>query len=412
MSKGKAAVYRRFPFTIVLKDRQEGDVQPIAIKFDPGAQTTGVALVQENANSKSVVWAGEIKHRGFQIKDDLAKRLSLRKGRRQRKTRYRQPRFMNRVRFEREGWIAPSIQSRVNNVMVWFTRLYRFSPISSIGYELVKFDTQIMQNPEVSGVGYQQGELAGYEVREYLLEKWHRKCAYCGKAGVTLEVEHIMPRSRGGSDRVGNLCIACHACNQKKGNMTAEEFGHPKIQGLAKLPLKDAAAVNIVRWKIYNQLKLTGLDIEVGTGGRTKMNRVKQGYEKAHWVDAACVGASGASVAIDLETKALSIEAVGRGGRQMQRVNGYGFPCATPKRPVKRRLGFQTGDIVRCVVGGKHAGTHVARISECNKGNFALKCVGNPEKKVSLTHKQIVKEPKRIKIIQRSDGYRYQMAKK
>src|SRR5215471_17672941 len=98
-----------------------------------------------------------------------------------------------------------------------------------------------MQDAEVSGVAYQQGELAGYEVREYVLEKFDRRCAYCHEEGIPLEVEHIIPKSRGGSDRVSNLTLACRPCNQRKGNQTAAEFGHPEVQAQAKAPLKDAA---------------------------------------------------------------------------------------------------------------------------------------------------------------------------
>ena len=77
-----------------------------------------------------------------------------------------------------------------------------------------------MQHPEIFGIEYQQGELAGYEVREYLLEKWGRKCTYCGKENIPLQIEHIIPKSKGSSNRISNLAIACEKCNQKKGNFT------------------------------------------------------------------------------------------------------------------------------------------------------------------------------------------------
>ncbi len=176
--------------------------------------------------------------------------------------------------------------------MTWVKRLARSCPITSLSQELVRFDTQLLQNAEMTGIAYQQGELAGYEVREYLLEKWHRMCAYCGAKAVALEVEHIVPKVRGGSNRVSNLTLACVPCNQKKGRQTAAEFGSPKLQAQAKLPLKDAAAVNATRWALYHALKATGLPVETGTGGRTKYNRTRLGLAKSHWADAACVGAS------------------------------------------------------------------------------------------------------------------------
>ena len=157
---------------------------------------------------------------------------------------------------------------------------------------MVKFDTQAIQNPEISGIEYQQGMLAGYELREYLLEKWQRRCAYCKKTNVPLQIEHLTPRARGGSDRVSNLTLACGPCNQKKGTQTAAEFGFPDLQAQAKVPLKDAAAVNSTRWTLYERLKATGLPVETGTGGGTKWNRTERHLPNAHWLDAACVGAS------------------------------------------------------------------------------------------------------------------------
>ncbi len=103
----------------------------------------------------------------------------LRRSRRSRKTRYRATRYKNRRR--KEGWLAPSLQSRVDNILTWVSRLRKFAEIGAISQELVNFDTQIMQNPEITGKEYQQGTLAGYETREYLLEKWGRKCVYCDR---------------------------------------------------------------------------------------------------------------------------------------------------------------------------------------------------------------------------------------
>jgi len=222
-------------------------------------------------------------------------------------TRYRQARFDNRRR--PDGWLPPSLQSRVENIWTWACRLNRACPIASISQELVKFDMQLMQNAEIRGVEYQQGELAGYEVREYLPEKWARKCAYCNAKGLPLQVEHINPKLRGGSNRVSNLTLACHDCNQEKGTRTAAEFGFPEIQKLAKAPLKDAAAVNITRWALYHRLETTGLPLEVGTGGRTKFNRTTQGYAKTHWLDATCVGESGEKVYITASDAPLLIKA-------------------------------------------------------------------------------------------------------
>lgn len=385
-------MFHRYPFTIILLDREGGDVQTVTLKIDPGSKTTGLALVADSQRGKRVVWAGELNHRGEQIKAALLSRKQLRRGRRSRKTRYRQPRFDNRRRAE--GWIPPSLRSRVDNVLTWVERLRRFTPICAISMELVKFDTQVMQNPEISGVEYQQGELMGYEVREYLLEKWGRKCAYCGATNMPLEIEHIIPKSRGGSNRASNLTLACNACNQCKGNQTAEEFGYPAIQGKAKQPLKDVAAVNTTRWTLYRRLRQCGLPLEVGTGARTKYNRTKQNYPKEHWIDAACVGVSGEKVYIASGTTPLVVKATGRQSRIMCRPDKYGFPRTKAKQG-RVHYGFQTGDIVLATIPeGKHTGLHIGRVAVRNRPSFRLN--------------DFDVHPKYLKVLHHADGYSYQ----
>jgi 5-methylcytosine-specific restriction endonuclease McrA len=397
LKQGRAAVFRRYPFTIILKYAViNPKTQPHQLKIDPGSKTTGLAIVQQD----KVVWGAELQHRGQQIKNDLESRRAIRRHRRNRKTRYRKPRFLNRVR--PKGWLPPSLQSRVENIMTIVNRLRRFVPITGISQELVKFDTQAMQNPEISGTEYQQGTLWGYEVREYLLEKWGRKCAYCGATDTRLEIEHIEPRSLGGSNRVSNLTLACHDCNQAKGNQDIRSFLTKKpdlvkrILAQAKQPLKDAASVNSTRWALFGRLKNTGLEIEVGTGGRTKYNRTRLSLPKTHWLDAACVG-----VVENLQisaTQPLLITAKGWGSRQMCVTNKYGFPIKHKTR-CKTFFGFQTGDMVRATLPtGKFTGTHVGRLTVRESGVFEMK---TPLGKVSpVRHKYCT-------LIHRNDGYMY-----
>ena len=176
----------------------------------------------------------------------------------------------------------------------------------------------------------QQGELAGYEVREYLLEKWGRKCAYCDAAGVPLQIEHLHARSRGGSNRISNLALACGPCNHKKAALPLEVFlaKDPKrlaaILSQAKRPLKDAAAVNSTRWALANALKATGLPVELASGGRTKYNRSQLGVPKTHALDAACVGSVDAIQTWRRPT--LQVKCTGRGSYQRTRLDKYGFP--------------------------------------------------------------------------------------
>lgn len=393
LAAGKAAVYRRYPFTIILKEPvEQPQMQPVELKLDPGSKTTGLSIVAQFARGWIVLWAANLHHRGQAVKAGLAKRQAIRRSRRNRKTRYRQPRFDNRTR--PDGWLAPSLESRVQNVETWARRLVDLTPVSRIEVETVRFDTHQLVNPEVSGVEYQQGELFGYEVREYLLEKWGRKCAYCGAENVPLEVEHLVPRSRGGSNRVSNLTLACRPCNQTKGSQTPAEFGHPHLPAQAQQPLRDAAAVNSIRHAIGNRLKALGLPVGFWSGGRTKHNRIRQGYEKDHWLDAACVGESGERVTVPAGLRPLMIKAMGRGSRQMCRVDKYGFPRTKPKS-AKRVHGFQTGDMVRAVVPtGKKAGTHVGRVAVRARGSFNVGTV----KDINCRY---------CSVVQRADGYEY-----
>ncbi|MEI6776862.1 MAG: RNA-guided endonuclease IscB [Chloroflexales bacterium] len=392
LDQGKAAVWRRYPFTIRLNARTAAAsiTHPYRVKLDPGSKATGIAVVAEATGR--VVWAGELTHRGQAIRDALLSRRAIRRSRRQRKTRYRQPRFLNRRR--PEGWQAPSLAHRVDTTLTWVNRLRRFVPVTAISTELVRFDTQLLENAEISGVEYQQGTLAGYEIRQYLLEKWNRRCAYCGAKDTRLQVEHIVPRARGGSHRISNLTLACEPCNTKKETQTAKEFGHPDIQAQARRPLKDAAAVNTTRWALYQRLVATGLPVEVGTGGRTKFNRTRLGLAKAHWHDAACVGASTPETLTTVGVRPLLIRATGRGTRQVCRTNASGFP--TRHKPRARTFaGWQTGDLARAVIPtGKYAGTHVGRIAIRFRPSFRL-------------DGRFDVHPKYLTRIQRADGYQY-----
>jgi 5-methylcytosine-specific restriction endonuclease McrA len=403
LSQGKAAVYRRFPFTIILKiEIEEPEVQPLRIKLDPGSRTTGIAIV--NDATGEVVFAAELSHRGQKINAALDDRRAIRRSRRQRKTRYRQPRFSNRKNKKR-GWLPPSLESRIANALTWVNRLARSCPIRAISMELVKFDMQLMENAEISGVEYQQGTLAGYESREYLLEKWQRTCAYCGAKNVPLQVEHIHPRGKGGTHRIANLCLACEPCNLAKGTLDIAVFLKKKpdvlkrILAQAKAPLKDAAAVNSTRWALYARLKTTGLPIECGSGGLTKYNRTTRAQPKTHWLDAANVGKSTPEVLTTKGVVPLLITATGHGSRQMCSMNRFGFPRTGPKQS-KHVKGFMTGDIIRAVVtSGIHVGTYEGKVAVRATGSFNI---------TTSTRKVQGISSRFCTILHHSDGYSYQ----
>ena len=391
----KAAVYRRFPFTIILKKVVTATIKSITFKLDPGSKTTGIALLFDS----KVIFGAELTHRGQAIKASLESRRALRRGRRNRHTRYRPARFLNRTR--KKGWLAPSLQHRVETTLTWVNKLRKLAPINSIVQELVRFDLQQLENPEISGVEYQQGELQGYEVREYLLNKWNRKCAYCSVENIPLQIEHIQPKAKGGSNRISNLCLACEKCNQKKGTQDIQRFLAKKpdilkhILAQTKRPLKDAAAVNSTRWALFSRLKETGLPVLTGSGGLTKFNRTRLQLPKTHWLDAACVGQL-ESLSV-VTSKPLLIKATGHGTRQMCRTDKFGFPSRYVPRN-KFVKGFQTGDIVKAVVtSGKKIGEYVGRVAVRSTGSFNISA---SELVQGISHKC-------CKTIHHKDGYSY-----
>ena len=414
LDNGKAVVHKIAPFTIRLKERVGGVVQPVRIKIDPGSKGTGIAVVREETTvspetgetetTAHVLFLAELTHRGGAIRDRLTARRAFRRRRRS-NLRHRAPRFDNRTR--PEGWLPPSLRHRVDTTVSLVERLRKSAPVSGISQELVRFDMQKIEIPEIAGIEYQQGTLAGYEVREYLLEKWNRTCAYCGKTDVPLEIDHIHPRSKGGSDRVSNLTLACRPCNERKGNRDVEEFLAKKpdllkkILSRAKAPLRDATAVNATRGALFERLKRTGLPVEQGSGGRTKYNRTRLGLPKTHSLDAACVGkvdrVEGGNRPV------LGIKATGRGSYQRTRLDAFGFPRGLLTRK-KNHFGLQTGDRVRAVVTtGKNAGTHVGRVAVRASGSFNIQTGSGVVQGVSFNA---------CRCLQKGDGYGYSLSTK
>jgi 5-methylcytosine-specific restriction endonuclease McrA len=389
MEKGKAAIFRMYPFTLIMKRVVDKIVTyPLSLRIDPGSKFTGISLVN---NRDEVVWGMELQHRGASIQDSLETRKAVRRGRRARNTRYRQAMFLNRL--HHKGWLAPSLMHRVLTIETWVKRLIKFSPVAEIRQELVRFDLQKMENPEISRTEYHQGELVGYEVREYLLNKWERKCAYCQVENVPLQVEHIHPKAKGGSNRISNLCLACEKCNQKKGTQDIKDFlvKKPellkKIELQAKRPLKDAAAVNSTRWKLFETLKQFDIPVLTGSGGLTKFNRTKLELPKSHWLDAACVGV--VDTLKILTTTILSVKATGHGCRRLVRMDKFGFPCSKPRQTYSH--GWQTGDIAIAPNG--------------ERGRVVVQSATRLE--VRIAGKRIGGKLAVFKCVHRKDGYSY-----
>ncbi|GIE41428.1 hypothetical protein Alo02nite_43260 [Actinoplanes lobatus] len=431
LRKGRAVVHRHTPFVIRLKDRTATDstIDGVEVGIDPGSCKTGIAVFtttpgseqgpgasdREATEAETVtqstradtegparrgMFAVEIMHRGGVIRDRLAARAGYRRRRRSKNLRYRKPRFDNRTR--PAGWLGPSLQHRVDGTMSMIGRLRRWAPITAVHVERVAFDAHLLQNPDVSGIGYQHGTLHGYETREYLLGKWRHRCAYCSASGVPLNIDHIHPRSRGGSDRISNLTLACIACNQIKGNQPIEVFlaERPKVLATvladAKRPLHNAAAVSTTRWALWRALTGTGLPVHVGSGGRTKWNRHRTAAPKSHTIDALHVGRLG--TVTGWPHRILAAAATGRGAYSRTRTDRYGFPRLRLPR-TKHVHGYATGDLVRAVVStGLKRGTHLGRVAVRTTGSFNIRTRYGLVQGIHHRH---------CRLLQRGDGWAY-----
>ncbi|MHB1806058.1 MAG: RNA-guided endonuclease IscB [Thermoplasmataceae archaeon] len=371
LKQNKARVISSSPFTIQLLYATGETKQPVRLETDSGFKHIGFSVVTERRELIS----GEAV-----IRTDIPKlnqeKAMYRRNRRN-KLWYRQPRFMNRGN-KKKGWFAPSIDHKLQTHMRLIGKLKRILPISDVIIEVASFDTQKMQNPEMSGMEYQQGELQGYEIREYLLEKFHRKCVYCGKTGIPLEIEHLTPRSRDGPDTVNNLAISCHNCNQKKNNLTAEEFGYPEVRKRALITMRDAAFMNTVRWKLT---QLTGSEHTLGF--ITKKNRISLGLDKTH-VNDAFVIAGGTD---QIRTLPFTITQRRRNNRSIQ-TNRKGF------RPSirRKRYAFQPGDMVL------HDHERFSVVGVHNYGKSIV--IKGEEKKMDIS-------TKRVKLVKYGKGLRF-----
>lgn len=321
---GKAGVAKRKPFVIQLTTATGETKQDITLGIDSGYSEIGFSVKTE----KQEIISGKLK-----LLKNVSKRLEERKMyRRQKRNKlwHRQPRFDNRRR--KDGQLPPSLQHKLDTHIRLIKKLKQWLPVTKTVIETAKFDTQKMQNPEISGIEYQQGELQGYHIREYLLEKFGRKCVYCNKNGVPLEVEHIIPKSKSGSNRVSNLTISCRKCNLKKDNQTAEEFGFPNIQKMAKQSLKATPFMNVIRKRLAKQI-----NADETFGYITKYGRIINDLEKSH-VNDAFVIAGGSN---QKRCKSYAVTQTRRNNRSIQ-TNRKGFKPSIRKQ----RYGLQPNDLV------------------------------------------------------------------
>jgi hypothetical protein len=399
LNSGRAVVARHTPFVIRLKDRTAAasQVDGVEVGIDPGSKHTGIAVFTAVAGQRRGRYSVQLDHRGAAIRKKLGQRAAYRRRRRTANLRYRAPRFLNRARVD--GWLAPSLRHCLDATFSWVGRLARWAPVRAVHVERVAFDIHALSaGRSLEGAEYCRGTLAGTEAREYLLAKFGRACVYCGTTGVPLNIDHVHPRSRGGSDRISNLVLACIPCNQAKGNRDVREFAPQRAAQIlqrAKAPLKDAAAVQSTRWALWRALDAV-LPTHVGSGGRTKWNRTRNHLPKTHTLDALAVGK------LDTVTETVSTVLVagctGRGSYARTTPDRYGFPRLYRQRS-KTFFGFATGDLVRAVVPtGKKAGTHTGRVAVRAKGSFDIHT--RHGRVAGIHHRH-------LRLLQRADGYAY-----
>lgn len=276
----KAKVIKRCPFTIQLAYDSTNYTQNITLGVDSGSKHIGLSATTKN----KVLFESDVELRN-DIVNLLSTRRQNRRTRRNRKTRYRKPRFNNRRR--KEGWLAPSVQNKVDSHLTVIRKVHEILPITKVIVEVASFDIQKIKNPMISGTEYQQGEqLDFWNVREYVLFRDGHICQCCkGKSkDKILNVHHIESRHTGG-DAPNNLITLCETCHN----------GYHK--GIVKLPktihrgmsFKDATFMGIMRWAFYNKLKEIYPNVNLTYGYITKNTRIKNSLPKEHYTDARCI---------------------------------------------------------------------------------------------------------------------------
>ena len=392
----QAVIYKRFPFTIRLRnDNAVLKNRNYTIKIDPGSRTTGIAITD---NQDSVVMLANLEHRGHIIKKNLDSRRAVRNSRRQRKTRYREARFDNRTR--PKGWLAPSVKSRADNVINFVKKYKKFLNITKVMIERVSFDTAQMSSDEkLWGIDYQQGNLYNKNLKEFIFSKTKGRCSYCG--GKATEIDHVIPRSNGGTNSTYNLVASCRSCNEKKSNLSLKEFGKLMNKDYSqlepkKLP-KDATIVQSARNYMVKEISKLVPDTTTHEAWITKYNRDQLGLSKQHYYDALSVGEIPTKFDF-LTDKVLQISAKGRGSRQMCSMDKFGFPRTSAKAS-KSVKGFQTGDIVKAIVPfGSKAGEYLGKVAVRSSGSFNIQTKTKVIQGIGYRY---------CHIVQRSDGYSY-----
>ena len=283
-----AEVVRKNPFTIKLLYDCNNCTQPITLGVDSGTKHQGFSATSE----KQELYTSQIEERD-DIKELLVTRREARSTRRSRKTRYRAPRFNNRISSKHKGWLAPSVEHRIDSHIKEINLICSILPVTSINIEVADFDLQKLKADlyELSkpvSTDYQEGEMPGFSnLRQYILYRDNYKCKCCKGASKdnVLEVHHLISRKIAGN-APSNLITLCKTCHDgyHAGNVILPKFNNKSLQ------FKDSTQMGIMKWNLYNRLKMLYPEkkIKLTYGYITKFNRIKYGLEKSHVTDTFC----------------------------------------------------------------------------------------------------------------------------
>ena len=281
LKQNKAKIINYKPFTIQLLYATGEAKQPINLGIDLGAKHIGVAITSKN----NVLVKGEIELRQ-DVKSLLETRKIYRSSRRNRKTRYRTARFLNRVSSKKKGWLPPSIQSRIDNTFMWIDKFTNLLPNPKVFIEVGKFDIAKMIDPKIEGVDYQKGQTYGYyDVRYYVFARDSYTCQVCKKKDKILQTHHIKYVSKGGSNRADNLITVCTDCHTSKNHKEGGVLYDWMIKNKKVKTYKEATFMNIIRQRVFQKYP----NAIIAYGSVTTPKRKELGLEKTHYNDAIAI---------------------------------------------------------------------------------------------------------------------------
>ncbi|MBR0076496.1 MAG: HNH endonuclease [Synergistaceae bacterium] len=381
LKQEKAKVIRKEPFTIQLLYGSSGYKQKITLGVDTGSKHIGLSATTKDYE----LFSSDVELRTGKDRVDitnlLTARREARRTRRNRKTRYRPARFDNRVRSKHKGWLAPSVEQRINSHLVQIEKVHQILPVKEIIIETAQFDVQKIRNPEISGIEYQQGEQLGFwNVREYVLCRDDHKCQYCkGKSkDKVLNVHHLVHRSKGGTDRPDNLITLCETCHKKY------HAGEIKLKQKSGMNFKDASAVNIMKNTLLDRLRKKYPIVKNTYGYITKNNRIhKTNLPKEHYADAYCITGNLQAKKLPYHWYQMQIRKHCRQLHDMSiKKGGVRMPFRLHKLP-KEIFGFRTYDKV--IFNGKK---YFIR-SRTKKGQFTLMKSLKTKETFTKTYKEL-----------------------